>query len=166
MSTSSKKSKQKSEKPSPDISDYLPRVMVLSMGSLSDQIYSLEDEQGWQYHWNVTRGMELAQVCSSLTFFYPEEEGLTVEVLRLAYVGLDESYALTTDVTRPLLFLHLHGKMQLVDGWHRLFKAVTLGIPCLPAYVLSEEEAETILMLKLPPGAGLNWGQYDDGSVL
>jgi hypothetical protein len=130
------------------------------LGSLMDQIYSLEDEAGVQYHWNVSEGMRHAQRRGGLGVFLPLEAGVTVEQIRLAYLGMDESYALTTDVNRPLLFLTLHGKTQLADGWHRLFKAVVTGVECLPCYVLTEAETESILWLKLPPGQGLDWGQH------
>lgn len=132
----------------------------VALGSFTDQIYSLQDEHDVQYHYNVSEGMRLAQQRGSLGVFLPLEAGVTVEQIRLAYVDMDESYALTTDLTRPLLFLTLHGKTQLADGWHRLFRAVVTGVECLPCYVLTEKETESILWLTLPPGQGLDWGQY------
>ena len=39
------------------------------------------------------------------------------------------------------------------------YKAVVYGIATLPAYLLSDEEAEAILVGRLPPGQGLDWGQ-------
>lgn len=46
-----------------------------------------------------------------------------------------------------------------MDGWHRLLKAALLGVDVLLAYILTQEEADSILVLKLPPGKGVDWGQ-------
>lgn len=132
---------------------------TVRLGSVRDQIYSLEDEQGWQYHWNVTEGLRLAQSRGGLLLFSPAEHDITLEVIRSAYIGLNELYALTTDLSRPLLFVRLNGQSQLADGWHRLFRAVVTGASCLPAYVLTEAESEAILVFRFPPGQGLDWGQ-------
>ena len=42
-----------------------------------------------------------------------------------------------------------------MDGWHRLFRSVTQGDPALtlPAYLLTEDEAEQILLDRMPGAA-------------
>jgi hypothetical protein len=132
---------------------------LVRIGSLLDQIYSLEDEKGWQHHWNVTEGMRIAAARGGLTYFSPTEYDVTVEEIHRVYQDLNIAHALTTNLTRPILFVMLNGHMQLADGWHRLYKAVVTKANRLPAYILSEEESEKILMFRLPPGGGLDWGQ-------
>ena len=134
---------------------------LVRLGSLLDQVYSLEDEQGWQHHWNVTEGLRLAEFRGGLTFFAPAEHGITVEEIHTAYVGLNERHAMTTDLSRPLLFVTLRGRTQLADGWHRLYKAVVTGNQLLTAYVLTEAESEAVMVLRLPPGKGVDWGQEE-----
>ena len=52
----------------------------------------------------------------------------------------------------PLLFVSHHGKHVLADGWHRTYRAVFSGIRELPAYILTQEEADAIL-IQMPEAA-------------
>ena len=53
----------------------------------------------------------------------------------------NEDYALTTDISKPLIIVALsEHKDQLIDGNHRLFKASKLQIRELPAIYLTKEE--------------------------
>jgi hypothetical protein len=132
---------------------------VLKIRSLSDQVYSMEDEAGWQWHWSVSEGRRLAEARGELCTVSLAEMGVNVDFIRRQYDGLDEAYALTTDLSRPLLFVPFRDKCRLIDGWHRLFKAAFLDVDVLPAYFLTQEEADAILVCKLPPGQGVDWGQ-------
>ena len=130
-------------------------ALVLSVGTLGDQVFSFEDEDGWQYHWNVTEGMRLAKDRGELLAFSPEENGITVQEIEKRYPELDVNHALKSDLTKPLLFLPFKGKSQLVDGWHRLYLAVLTGWEELDVYQLTQEEADACLLCVLPPGRGL-----------
>jgi hypothetical protein len=62
-----------------------------------------------------------------------------------AHEGIDKEYAATVDLSAPLLVVRLvnirgedHGP-QIVDGWHRVYRARTLGMTELPAILLSPE---------------------------
>jgi hypothetical protein len=57
------------------------------------------------------------------------------------------------------LFVPFRKKCQLIDGWNRLFKAAVLGVDTLPAYFLTQKEADACLVCTLPPGEGIDWGQ-------
>ena len=57
------------------------------------------------------------------------------------------------------MFVPVDDKVRLIDGWHRLLKAVLTGVDILPAYFLTQEEADACLVCCLPPGQGLDWGQ-------
>jgi hypothetical protein len=93
------------------------------------------------------------------------EIGLTCDSIRAHYQDLDEAHAMATDLSKPLLFVPFGGSHQLIDGWHRLFKAAATGVDVLPALVLTQEDADASLIMRLPPGQGLDWGQgsrHDD----
>lgn len=131
----------------------------LQIKSLTDQVYSMEDDLGWQWHWSVSEALKRAQDRGKIFTVSLSEMGITTERIRSQYDGMDEDYAMSVDLTRPLLFVPFRDKHQLVDGWHRLFKASILGVDELFAYFLTQEEADACLVCKLPPGKGIDWGQ-------
>jgi len=129
------------------------------LGSFLDQVYSFEDNDGTQYHWSVAEATRRAQVRGAYWTVSLSEIGLTCASIRARYQGLDEAHALTRDLSKPLLFVPFNGSHQLIDGWHRLFKAATTGVDVLPALVLTQEDADASLIVRLAPGHGLDWGQ-------
>jgi hypothetical protein len=140
--------------------------LVIVLDSLYDETFSLEEPTGAQHHWNVTKARKMAEHwCRRQDFVVAGQ--VSPESLHEGYADLDEAYALSTDLSKPLLFVTLNGEAQLIDGWHRLLKAVITGVPVLPCYVLSEDQADSCLIVKLPPGRGVDWGQHkgvdDDG---
>lgn len=94
-----------------------------------------------------------------------EKQKATCEAIEAVYEGLDRSYALSSNLTQRLLLVPLVGIVLLIDGYHRLWKAARLGIASLPAFFLSQEEADTIRCLELPPGHPLNWIEPADRRV-
>ena len=53
----------------------------------------------------------------------------------------NEEYAMTTDITQPLIIVNLTENIdKLIDGNHRLQKALKLGVATIDAYCLSFEE--------------------------
>lgn len=134
-------------------------ILVIAIESLHDEIFSYEDSTGLQYHWNVTMGRRFAEARNEVRRFSLTEHGITIPFIHSQYTNLDEAYALTTDLSRPILLIPIGDKVCLADGWHRLYRAATEGIDILPAYFLTEEEAGTVLICTLPPGEGLDWGQ-------
>ena len=126
-----------------------PRELVVS------ETYQMTDEDGTRYEWDVSLGRRLAQERGADVLpFCPAEHAITPEHLRERYPDLDEAYAnalSAADLARPLLFVPFQGRHLLVDGWHRLFRAVTAGVPELPAYLLTETEADAILRQRTAP---------------
>jgi len=129
-----------------------PRTVVVS------ETYVMTDEEGTHYEWDVTLGHRLAEERGADLFaFHPAEHAVTPEHIRRRYPDLNEEYAATLrddDLARPLLFLPFKGKHLLVDGWHRLFRSVTApageALFPLPAYLLTEDEAQRILLDRVP----------------
>lgn len=119
-----------------------------------DQVYSMTDAAtGEQWFWNASAGMRLAEVRGEMVAISLQELGVTVEMLRQQYPELDEAYALTTNIARPLLFVPYKGNLQLIDGWHRMFHALVDGRDLLPAYILTSQEMTQILIYYLQPVA-------------
>ena len=129
------------------------------LGSVLDQVYSFEDDDGTQYHWSVAEASRRALLRGQYWTVSLSEIGLTCDSIRARYQGLDEAHAMTKDLSKPLLFVPFGGSHQLIDGWHRLFKAATAGVDVLPALVLTQEDADASLIVRLAPGHGLDWGQ-------
>ena len=149
-----------------------PDGTSIDLGSLTDQVFSFQDADGWQYHWSVAeaRKRALAGGTPPLTLSL-SGTGLTVADLFRLYPGLDAAHALTRDLARPLLFVPLDDgegeagegtgeavppRCVLIDGWHRTLKALLMGVDVLPCYVLSREDADASRILALPPGMGLS----------
>ncbi len=131
-----------------------PRVVRLG---LSDQVFTFTDATGTEWHWNASLGYQLIEQAPRPPMeFYPSDSGIDMAHLRQRYPSLNEEYAKTVDLSRPILFLPFHdGTSVLCDGWHRLARAVMEGIPCLPCYELTPEEAEQVLVIKIPPKSQL-----------
>ena len=93
---------------------------VLNLKSLTDQVYSMEDDEGWQWHWSISEALARAQDRDDLITVSLSEMGMTTERIRHQYDGMDELYAMTTDLEQPLIFVPFRDIHQLIDGWHRL----------------------------------------------
>ena len=128
-----------------------PDGQTVHLGSAFDQVFSYDTEDGWQYHWSVAEAKRRAEA-TVLSEISLSETGMTRELILSLYPDLDERYALTRDLTQPLLFLPFYGKHVLIDGWHRTYKALLTGVDILPCYLLSEKDTKDCLIIALPPG--------------
>lgn len=140
----------------------------LSLCSPTDEAFSMHDIDGWQYHWNVTRARTIAEQSGQLFRFRPADFSLTLDLVKEQYPDMDADYAMTTNLSRPLLLTLFVRQMagedepntlQLLDGWHRLYKALLTGVEYLPVYLLTQEQSDAVLFAKMPPGRGIDWGQ-------
>ncbi len=82
----------------------------------------------------------------------------TIGLIGPARDGLDRAYAMTTDLTKPVIVAQLLISGQpssplLIDGTHRLYRAWREGVPQLPAYLLTDEETRQVQRdVRLGPG--------------
>lgn len=54
---------------------------------------------------------------------------------------MEQKYQIGTDITQPLIVINLTENVEkLIDGNHRLQKALKLGVKKITAYILSFEE--------------------------
>ena len=129
--------------------------MRIEFGLTAIEVYEFTDgADGRRYLWNATEGRKIAEGAGRpYVAVYPEEAGITKESLRKLAPDLELEKALALPalaLLTPVLFVPHRGQHVLIDGWHRVAKAVHQGFPCLPAYVLTEEEAESIRLEALP----------------
>jgi hypothetical protein len=109
------------------------------------------EHAGHTFVWNVTQAERILENAPrEVEWFHLQEQGVTVEHIRERYPDLDWEYAKAADLSCPLLFVPFAGNAQMIDGWHRLARAAMEGIPELPAYLLTEAEANDCLVLHLP----------------
>ena len=135
----------------------MPFSMLFELKTLSAQLFGLIDDNDCQQFFDITKGIELAERECQLMAFSISEAEITLEKLVKRNQNIDEAYAMTTDLSRPLLFFRSGGKDQLIDGHHRLMKALKLGTDTLHAYILTKEQADSVLLVKLPPGRRFYW---------
>lgn len=71
---------------------------------------------------------------------YPLKEYRVQELYSENTLHVDKEYAMRTDLSIPLIVVELwKGKEKLIDGNHRLYKAMKLGEQCILAYFLTKE---------------------------
>lgn len=80
--------------------------------------------------------------------------------------NLDKDYAMTTDLSEPVLIATLRNNdgedfPLLIDGTHRLYRAYAEGIAELPAYVLSADETLAVREDAFI-GSSICWPSHDD----
>lgn len=123
----------------PDISGLL-RLFFLG------ETFVFTDETGTEYVWNVTRAKEImATVPHEVIAFCPGEYGITADEIRARYPGFEMEHTVGADLTKPVIFLPFKGEHLLIDGWHRLYRAVSDNVETLPCHILTEAEAHEIL---------------------
>lgn len=115
------------------------------------------------YRWCITHALELitadpeaatlieeAEITGLGQFLpiEPDEPG-SVALIR---VEVDTEYAMSTDLTKPLLVAPLEAGGQpagavVIDGWHRVYRALREGRTHLPALLLTTEAERTCRVL-------------------
>lgn len=98
-----------------------------------EQKYQIGNEYG-SIVWDVAKLLEDADRFEKRLFSVAELAGEN------PFRG-DAVYAMTTDLSRPLVVVELaEGKRKLIDGNHRLYQCVARGVEAVWAYDLSFEE--------------------------
>jgi hypothetical protein len=64
------------------------------------------------------------------------------------FIRVDPDHAATADLTRPILIVPLPcapepGNRLVIDGWHRIHRALTEGLDELPAILLNAADERT-----------------------
>ena len=118
---------------------------------LLSETFSYTDGDGIGYVWNVTKALQIIEsVPREMMIFAPEEQGVTLDHILERYPEIDEERARKVDLSRPLLFIPFQGNSLLIDGWHRLYRAVAEGVQEVTCYELTQEEADSVLVVLEP----------------
>ncbi|GAA4924082.1 hypothetical protein HD597_011233 [Nonomuraea thailandensis] len=89
---------------------------------------------GWS--WDITTAKKLAQGRTPERLIVTEWWAAMLNL-----VAIDAEHAARVDLSVPLIAATVPtGGILIIDGWHRLCKAVTIGLPELHAVVLTAEE--------------------------
>jgi hypothetical protein len=95
-----------------------------------------------RWSWNVTRGWQIAGDRGAVDIPVSALGSL------LGLIRIDHEHVKTVDTSRPLLavpFPDDPSVLLVIDGWHRIARAVTDGLESLPVVPLSADEAREIL---------------------
>ncbi|WP_431904030.1 hypothetical protein [Nonomuraea sp. bgisy101] len=88
------------------------------------------------WRWNITAAKELAQGRQPEGRLEPRD---WAGMLQLVAINCD--HAAQMDLSEPLIVAPVpNGGLLIIDGWHRLHKALTTGVSELFAVVLTAEE--------------------------
>ena len=118
---------------------------------LLNETFSFTDGDGTGYVWNVTQALQIiADSPHERMLFAPQEQGVTLEHIHERYPDIDEERAKLSDLSLPLLFIPFQGNHLCIDGWHRLTRAVLEGVQELPCHVLTQAEADSVLVILEP----------------
>ncbi|MEV0615686.1 hypothetical protein AB0I81_20390 [Nonomuraea sp. NPDC050404] len=89
---------------------------------------------GWS--WDITAAKKLTQGRSPDGVIMTEWWAAMLNL-----IAIDAEHAAQVDLSEPLIAATVPtGGILIIDGWHRLCKAVTIGLPELSAVVLTAEE--------------------------
>ncbi|MGW4792451.1 hypothetical protein ACWEPC_08575 [Nonomuraea sp. NPDC004297] len=89
---------------------------------------------GWR--WDITEAKKLTQDRAPDGRIVTERWAAMIQL-----IAIDAEHVLQVDLSEPLIMATVpNGGMLIIDGWHRLCKALALGVAELPAVVLTEEE--------------------------
>ncbi len=98
------------------------------------QVAALATDDGTMVMWDI----------DALLLKYQHHPYITVKTEELTpkdWLTIDRRYALTTDVTKPLLLFELPDRQLFIaDGNHRLYRAVTEQVKEMRVIVIPQEE--------------------------
>ncbi|MFE0156519.1 ParB N-terminal domain-containing protein [Nonomuraea sp. NPDC059007] len=88
------------------------------------------------WRWDITKAKKLTQGRAPKGRIEPREWAGMLQL-----VSINHEHATQTDLSEPLIVATVpNGGMLIIDGWHRLYKALTTGVTELSAIVLTAEE--------------------------
>ena len=127
----------------------------VEIGAPGDQIYTWDAPDKTQWYWSILAATAFAQARNEVVVISLAEMEITAPMLLHLYPDIDPVYALTTDLSQPLLFAPIGDKVRLIDGSHRVLKALFNRVDELPAYFLTPEESDASLIARLPAIPGM-----------
>jgi hypothetical protein len=88
------------------------------------------------WRWNITAAKKITQGRMPEGRIEPRDWAGMLQL-----IVIDTDHATHVDLSGPLIVAPVpNGGMLIIDGWHRLYKALKIGVPELSAVVLTAEE--------------------------
>ncbi|MFD9939588.1 hypothetical protein ACFWYW_25000 [Nonomuraea sp. NPDC059023] len=104
--------------------------------SASGRADGVEFFQMMAWRWDITKAKKLTQGRAPQGRIEPREWAGMLQL-----ISINHEHAAQTDLSEPLIVATVpNGGMLIIDGWHRLYKALTTEAPELSAIVLTAEE--------------------------
>ena len=132
-------------------------LITVALPNLNHLTFVHEAPDGRVRAWDVTAAGQIVADGRKPGRFSLKDYRVTLEFILEHYEGIDEAYARTRDLSKPLIAVPQEERLLIIDGWHRLLRAVLEEVEELPLHLLTQEEADAALWLELPPGAGVQW---------
>ena len=132
-------------------------LLTVALPNLGHLTFVQEDLTGRIRAWDVTLAGQVVADGRQPQAFSLTAHAVTEEFIREHYEGINLEYARTCDLSKPILAVPQGETITIIDGWHRLARAVLEEVPELPMHLLTQEEADAVLWLDLPPGSGVIW---------
>lgn len=106
----------------------------------------------WRYDIDLAQDLIAASPRATRLIDVPQ----LASMFSLGIIRVDEAYARSADLAVPLIVAPLPDEGHLViDGWHRIWRALQEGVATLPAYLLTAEETKAVrpgpFTVALPP---------------
>lgn len=98
--------------------------------------------------WDVKRGYQLVKQHNIEPEMLPVEGGLASF---LGFMRVNQDWAKTTDLSKPVLLIDTGKGVLVIDGYHRIKKAKDEGVAELPGYILSQEMSDDIELVNEGP---------------
>jgi hypothetical protein len=98
-------------------------TILLNLGGLlAEESFSFTDNNSIEWTWAVTRAREYAASIRDVALFTYSQYGIDEAMVVQQYPSLDKNYAMTTDLSIPVLLVLFQSKLLCIDGWHRLVR--------------------------------------------
>ncbi len=106
-----------------------------------------------KYHYATDNGIIIWDVTSILEDIQNHPDNYPIQYLPTARLAehnearISRTQAMLTDISKPLVVAELSkGRLLLIDGNHRLFKAAALGLKKVPCYYLPQKQQQHFIM--------------------
>lgn len=99
-----------------------------------------EDGEYAKYGWDIAAAMKL------VVGREPDQTDVARWVALLPTVCINEAHWPSANLSQPLIIVPMPDSegYMVIDGWHRVRRALAEGITSLPAHILSPEEEDSV----------------------
>lgn len=129
------------------LTQYEKNKIIASMAIAGTDIFqcyqNFNTENGLMTYWNVTLALQMVK------YRQPNGDAPVKEQLHAMSDDINHDYAMSRDLSIPLIAVTVPGGHIVIDGWHRIYKANKLGIEALLCHLFDEEESKCLLIYQI-----------------